>query len=163
MACDVQDASLLTYSGPADWCRRARPACSPYLLLLFFLPGKKSAKRLLSGERYPSRFVIHRFSPCILGDHLFFSSVLGILCVSCALDVYPESAHVGRATALCPSLACVYMYDGDTGKRAILSRWPGFGRMGDRLYLHWSPARCCGAIIGRPFPTYIITSPFIAL
>lgn len=36
-----------------------------------FLAWENSAKRLLSGERYPSRFVIHRFSPCLLGDQPF--------------------------------------------------------------------------------------------
>lgn len=84
-----------------------------------FLAWEKSAKRLLSGERYPSRFVIHRFSPCILWDHLFFF-VLGILlCSLCA----SRECSCGRATALCSSLACAYMYDGGTGKRAVLSRW----------------------------------------
>lgn len=41
-----------------------------------FLAWEKSAKRLLSGERYPSRFVIHRFSPCFLGDQLSSCSCL---------------------------------------------------------------------------------------
>lgn len=72
MACDVQDATLLNHSAPADWCRRTAAAFPPCRFFSsVFLAWEKSAKRLLSGERYPSRFVIHHFSPCILGDHLF--------------------------------------------------------------------------------------------
>lgn len=78
---------------------------------------------------------------------IFFLSLL-FFCVSCAMDVYPESAHVGGRPRFVRAWLVYTCTRNALGSGFYFRAGRGLARTGDRDYLQWSPVWCYCAIIG---------------